>query len=185
MPVRTEGSPCLKHCWVLRDHLAFRPADGEEHRQGAQEGGGLETRDRRLTRSGPSRSPVHPETAGLIWPCKRTLTGRDTAQQLPGLVALVPSVPSASRWAPSQPCLEHAHCLSTVFEEEEAATAGGIGGGAECVNLPDFSESSERTLLRVGSVPFLDTGGRLCTQVGWPQPEGWNLNLIHSFNKLI
>lgn len=94
MPVRTEGSPCLKHCWVLRDHLAFRPADGEEHRQGAQEGGGLETRDRRLTRSGPSRSPVHRETAGLIWPCKRTLTERDTAQQLPGLVALVPSVPS-------------------------------------------------------------------------------------------
>lgn len=72
-----------------------------------------------------------------------------------------------------------------MFAEEEAATAGGIGGGAECVNLPDFSESSERTLLRVGSVPFLDIGGRLCTQVGWPQPEGWNLNLIHSFNKLI
>lgn len=95
-----------------------------------------------------------------------------------------PGLLPASPWAPSLPCLGRAHCLSTLLAEEAAAT-GGIGGGAECVNHQDFPEGSERALLRVGSVFLLDLGCLLCTQIGWQQPEGWKLDLIHSFNKLI
>ena len=103
----------------------------------------------------------------------------------PGLVGRAPRVAPGVTLGALPACLERTHCLSRLLAEEKAAAAGRIGGHAECVNLQDGPEGSETALLRVGSVSLLDLACLLCTQIGWQQPEGWNLDLIHSFNKLI
>jgi len=103
LPGRTEGSPCLKHCWVLPDHLAVWPAHAEEHGQGAQEGGGLEIiwrQEAYAVGPFPFSSPPGDSPVNLAFQVD-SLTGRNTAQQLPDLVAWYPMFLPASRWMPS------------------------------------------------------------------------------------